>query len=50
LPHVKRLLNEINARPATQRAEALKTQHAFKAEMHDAARQTMFPQNARLGK
>ena len=50
LPHVKRLLDEINARPTAQRAEALKTRHAFKAEMDDAARQAMFPQNARLGK
>jgi GST-like protein len=48
LPHVKRLLDEINARPAAQRAEALKSKHAFKAEMDDAARQAMFPQNARL--
>ena len=50
LPCAKRLLDEINARPAAQRAEALKTQHAFKAEMDDAARQAMFPQNARLVK
>ena len=50
LPHVKRLLDEINARPAAQRAEALKTQHAFKAEMDDEAKQAMFPQNARLVK
>ena len=48
LPNVKRLLDEINARPAAQRAEALKTQHAFKAEMDDEARKVMFPQNARL--
>lgn len=48
LPNVKRLLDEINARPAGQRAEALKTKHAFKAEMDDAARAAMFPQNARL--
>lgn len=48
LPHVKRLLDEINARPAAQRAEALKTRHAFKTEMDDAARAAMFPQNARL--
>ena len=48
LPNVKRLLDEINARPAAQRAEALKTQHSFKAEMDDQARQAMFPQNARL--
>jgi GSH-dependent disulfide-bond oxidoreductase len=48
LPNVKRLLDEINARPAAQRAEALRTRHAFKTEMDDAARQAMFPQNARL--
>jgi GST-like protein len=48
LPNVKRLLDEINARPAAQRAEALKTRHAFKAEMDDEARAVMFPQNARL--
>ncbi len=48
LPHVKRLLDEINARPAAQRAEALKAQHAFKADMDDEAKKAMFPQNARL--
>ncbi len=48
LPHVKRLLDEINGRPAAQRAEALKARHAFKAEMDDAAREVLFPQNARL--
>lgn len=48
LPNVKRLLDEINARPAAQRAEALKTRHAFKTEMDDDARRNMFPQNARL--
>ncbi len=48
LPHVKRLLDEVNARPAAQRAEALKTRFSFKTEMDDAARQAMFPQNARL--
>ena len=48
LPHVKRLLDEVNARPAAQRAEALKTRHAFKTDMDDEARRIMFPQNARL--
>ena len=48
LPHVKRLLDEINARPAAQRAEALKTRHAFKTEMDEEAREVLFPQNARL--
>lgn len=48
LPNVKRLLDEINARPAAQRAEALKAKYSFKAEMDDEARKNMFPQNARL--
>ena len=48
LPNVKRLLDEINARPAAQAAEALKAKHSFKAEMDDDARKAMFPQNARL--
>jgi GST-like protein len=48
LPNVKRLLDEINARPAAQRAEALKNNFTFKAEMDDDARKQMFPQNARL--
>jgi GSH-dependent disulfide-bond oxidoreductase len=48
LPHVKRLLDEINARPAAQRTEAIKTQHAFKTEVDEAARKFLFPQNARL--
>ena len=48
LPHVKRLLDDINARPAAQRAEALKAKYAFKTEMDDDARKMMFPQNARL--
>ncbi len=48
LPHVKRLLDEINARPAAQRAEALKAKFTFKAEVDDDARKVLFPQNARL--
>jgi GST-like protein len=48
LPNVKRLLDEINARPAAQRAEALKSRFTFKMEMDDEARRAMFPQNARL--
>ena len=48
LPNVKRLLDTINARPAAQRAEALKARHAFKTEMDDEARKAMFPQNERL--
>ncbi len=48
LPNVKRLLDEINARPAAQRAEALKTKNVYKTEMDDDARLHLFPQNARL--
>ena len=48
LPNVKRLLDTINARPAAQRAEALKARHAFKTEMDDETRKAMFPQNERL--
>lgn len=48
LPHVKRLFDGINARPAAQRVAALKDKHAFKAEMDDEARRAMFPQNERL--
>ena len=50
LPHVKRLLDEINARPAAQRAEALKTKHEYKTVVDDDARKVLFPQNARLAK
>ena len=42
-PHLQRHLGEINARPAAQRALALKDKHAFKTEMDEAARLAMFP-------
>ena len=48
LPQLKRWLDEVNARPAAMRVEALRSRHAFKAEMDDVAKQAMFPQNARL--
>jgi GSH-dependent disulfide-bond oxidoreductase len=48
LPHVKRLLDTVNERPAAQRAAALKDRHAFKTELDDEARRAMFPQNERL--
>jgi GSH-dependent disulfide-bond oxidoreductase len=41
-PHVKRLLDEVNARPAAARAEALKERHKFKTEMDAEARANMF--------
>lgn len=48
-PHTKRLLDEIDQRPAAERARALKSNHAFKTEMDDDARRHMFPQNAARG-
>lgn len=41
-PHLKRLVDEISARPAAKIANALKDRHAFKAEMDDEARKAMF--------
>ena len=41
-PNVKRLQEEISARPAAARAVALKDKHKFKAEMDDEARGHMF--------
>lgn len=49
-PHLKRLVDEINGRPAAARVEALKSRHTFKAEMDDEARRFLFPQLARLAK
>ena len=42
LPNLKRLFDEVSARPAAKRAEALKDRHAFKAEMDADARRNMF--------
>ena len=50
LPHVKRLFDEISARPVAQRAEALKTKHEYKTVVDDDARKVLFPQNERLVK
>jgi GST-like protein len=41
-PNLKRLIDEINARPAAKIAGALKDRHAFKTEMDDEARKVMF--------
>lgn len=46
-PNLQRHLAEINARPAAQRALALKDRHTFKAEMDEAARLAMFPHLAK---
>ena len=42
LPNLKRLFDEISARPAAARANALKDKHAFKAELDDDARKHLF--------
>ena len=41
-PNVKRLVDEISARPAAAKAVALKDSFKFKAEMDDEARGNMF--------
>jgi GST-like protein len=41
-PNVKRLFDEISARPAAARASTLKDKFTFKTEMDDEARQIMF--------
>ncbi|WP_010188338.1 glutathione S-transferase family protein [Sphingomonas sp. PAMC 26605] len=46
-PNVKRLVDEISARPAAERVAALAGKYSFKQEMDDAARAVMFPQNQR---
>ena len=50
LPNVKRLFDTVSARPAAQRAAALKDRYVFKTDMDDEARRAMFPQNERLNK
>lgn len=45
LPNLKRLVDEITARPAAERAVALAQQGAFRTEMDDEARRHMFPSN-----
>jgi len=42
-PNLKRLVDEINARPAAAKAIALKDKHKFKTEMDDEAKHAMFP-------
>jgi GSH-dependent disulfide-bond oxidoreductase len=41
-PNVKRLIDEINARPAAVRANAIKDKHKFKTEFDDEAKKAMF--------
>ena len=48
LPNFKRWLDEINARPAAQSAEALKDRQTYKTEFDADALKVLFPQNASL--
>jgi GST-like protein len=41
-PNLKRMFDEISARPAAQRVATLKDRHTFKAEMDEDARRNMF--------
>jgi GST-like protein len=41
-PHLKRLMDEISARPAAVTAAALKDRHKFKTDMDEEARKAMF--------
>ena len=43
--NVKRLVDEISARPAAQKAVALKDRYTFKTEMDEEAKRAMFPGN-----
>jgi GST-like protein len=42
-PHLKRLIDEITARPAVARVTALMQQHKFKTETDEEAKRALFP-------
>jgi GSH-dependent disulfide-bond oxidoreductase len=42
LPNLKRWFDEVSARPAAQRATALKERHSFKTEVDEDARRNLF--------
>ncbi len=44
-PNVQRLVDEISARPAAQRAHAIKDRLTLKSDLDDEARRALFPQN-----
>jgi GST-like protein len=50
LPSVKRLLDEINAKPSAQSVEAIKTKFTFKTEVDEESKKNLFPSNERLKK
>ena len=43
-PNLARLMHEIDARPAADRAQALAKSHAFKVEFDDVAMRALYPQ------
>jgi GST-like protein len=43
MPNLKRHFDEVSARPAAERANALKDKHTFKSDFDDEARRHMFP-------
>lgn len=43
-PNLKRLMDEIEARPAAARAKALAASHTFKAEFDEDAKRNLYPQ------
>jgi GSH-dependent disulfide-bond oxidoreductase len=47
-PHVKRVVDQISARPAAIRAQALKDKLTLKADFDEETRRALFPQNASL--
>jgi GST-like protein len=48
LPSVKRLLDEINAKPCAKRVEEIATRYSFKTEVDEESRRNLFPSNERL--
>ena len=44
-PHLKKFVETVAARPATQRALKLREKHQFRGEFDAEARHAMFPQN-----
>jgi len=50
LPSIKRLLDEISAKPSAKAVEALKTKYTFKTEVDEESRKILFPGNERLKK
>ena len=48
LPNLRRLFDEVDARPAARRARALATRHVVRQEVDQEARRFLFPHSSRL--